>query len=308
MSAMRTNLSRRVAWIAAAAAVTAVAACTSSPAKPVASAVRASAHPSASPAHALPAATLAATPSLAPRKPAGPPPKKGTLAWYVAKLPHFAPPPAPAHVVTLPSTGNAKQVDRVDVGDQKVAFITIDDGWMKDPAIVTLLTDAHIPFTMFLTTDAIKSDPGFFTKLQAIGGVVEDHTVTHPELTKDSYARQKDEICRARTTLTKIYGRAPIIMRAPYGLQNKNTLKAAASCGIRANVFWDEYAITGSVTPERPGGILPGDMVLMHFDKYLKANLVAALQAFHKNGITPALLENYLVTSPPTPVAPPGLP
>jgi hypothetical protein len=54
-------------------------------------------------------------------------------------------------------------------------------------------------------------------------------------------------------------------------------------------------------------------MVLMHFDKYLKANLLAALQAMHKNHITPALLENYLVTNPPTPVTPtpspsPGLP
>ena len=103
-----------------------------------------------------------------------------------------------------------------------------------------------------------------------------------------------------RTTLTKAYGRAPVIMRAPYGLANKNTLKAAASCGIRANVFWDEYAITGTVTWQRPGGILPGDMVLMHFDKYLKANFLSTLQAFHKNGITPALLENYLVTTPPT--------
>ena len=40
-------------------------------------------------------------------------------------------------------------------------------------------------------------------------------------------------------------------------------------------------------------------MVLMHFDKYLKANLLSSLQAFHKNGITPALLEDYLVAAPP---------
>ena len=167
-----------------------------------------------------------------------------------------------------------------------------------------MLRAAHIPFTMFLTTDAIKSDPAFFKTLQGLGGVIEDHTVTHPELSHETYAQQQHEICANRATLTKLYGRAPVIVRAPYGLSNKNTLKAAASCGIRANVFWDEYAITGTVTWQRPGGILPGDMVLMHFDKYLKANLLSALQAFHKNGITPALLENYLVTTPPTPIAP----
>jgi len=236
-----------------------------------------------------PAAAAATTPP--PTKPTGPPPKKGTLAWYVYELPRFNAPPAPVKVETLAANGPAKQVDRVAVGNQKVAFITIDDGWEKDPAIITMLRAAHIPFTMFLTTNAIKSNPTFFTTLQALGGVIEDHTVTHPKLSQMSYAQQQHEICANRATLTKLYGRAPVIVRAPYGLANKNTLKAAASCGIRANVFWDEYAITGSVTWQRPGGIQPG-------------NLLSSLQAFRKNGITPALLENYLVTSPPTATTP----
>ncbi len=252
----------------------------------------------AAPVRSTPPTDPTPAPTSAPIRPSGPPPKTGTLAWYVSRLPHFAPAPAPTTVETVPSTGPAKQVNRVNVGSQKVAFITIDDGWLKDPAIITLLRAAHIPFTMFLTTDAIKSDPAFFTTLQGLGGVIEDHTITHPQLTHDSYAQQQHEICASRATLTKLYGRAPLIMRAPYGASNANTLKAAASCGIRANVFWDEYAITGTVTWQRPGGILPGDMVLMHFDKYLKANLLSALAAFHQNGITPALLEDYLVTSP----------
>jgi peptidoglycan/xylan/chitin deacetylase (PgdA/CDA1 family) len=258
------------------------------------------------PVAAKPSPTLSAVAATMPAAPAskGPPPKKGTLAWYVYQLPAFAPPPAPLQVVTLPASGRAKQINRVDVGGQKVAFITIDDGWEKDPATITLLRAAQIPFTMFLTTDAIKSDTGFFKTLQGLGGVVEDHTITHPKLTTMSYAQQKREICGSAATLAKLYGRAPLIMRAPYGLSNANTRKAAASCGIKANVFWDEYAITGSVTWQRPGGILPGDMVLMHFDKYFKANFVAALTAFKKNGITPALLESYLVTSPPTPIVP----
>jgi hypothetical protein len=88
-------------------------------------------------------------------------------------------------------------------------------------------------------------------------------------------------------------------MRAPYGLSNADTLRAAASCGIRANVFWNEYAIDGTISWQRPGGIHAGDMVLMHFDKYLKANLLTTLQAFHRDGITPALLEDYVVMSPP---------
>lgn len=259
--------------------------------------IRAAGHPSVTPSTpAVPTASPRPTPS-----PAGPPPKKGTLAWYIYELPHFNAPPRAVGVPTLPATGPARQINQVMVGRQKVAFITIDDGWTKDPDIVTLLTAAHIPFTMFLTTDAIAGDPAYFKALEAAGGVIEDHTVSHPHLSSLSYAQQRREICDNRATLAKLYGRQPLIMRAPFGQENADTLAAAASCGIRANVSWNEYAITGTVTWQRPGGIHPGDMVLMHFDKYLKDNLLATLQAFQRNGITPALLENYLVAPPPSP-------
>jgi hypothetical protein len=45
--------------------------------------------------------------------------------------------------------------------------------------------------------------------------------------------------------------------------------------------------------------------VLMHFDQYLKANLMSTLQAFQRDGITPGLLEDYLGQ---TPLAPNGVP
>lgn len=245
-----------------------------------------------------------ASPTTAPVKPAGPPPRKGSVAWYVSQIPHFDAPPVPIKITTLATSGPAKLFTGIPVGNQKVAFLTIDDGWLKDPAMVTLLRDAHIPFTMFLTTDAIKSDPSFFTQLEGLGGVIEDHTITHGNLSQMDYARQQHEICGSRATLTKLYGRAPVLMRAPYGASNANTLKAAASCHIRAAVFWDEWSMNGKVAWQRPGGIHPGDMVLMHFDKDFKENFLAAVQAFHASGITPALLENYLVTNPPTPLAP----
>jgi peptidoglycan/xylan/chitin deacetylase (PgdA/CDA1 family) len=245
----------------------------------------------------MPAITPTPTPTPTPK---GPPPKKGTLAWYIYELPQFSPPPTPASVPRLAVSGPASQINQVNVARQKVAFITIDDGWLKDPDFVTLLKAAHVPFTMFLTSDAITSDPAYFKQLEAAGGVIEDHTVSHPHLTDLGYAQQRQEICGNRSTLTKLFGRAPLIMRAPYGQSNNDTLKAAGSCGIRANVFWNEYAVTGPVTYQRPGGIHPGDMVLMHFDKYLKDNLLSTLQAFHHDGITPALLENYLMVPPPT--------
>jgi peptidoglycan/xylan/chitin deacetylase (PgdA/CDA1 family) len=244
------------------------------------------------------ASTSPGTPSTAPT---GPPPAAGTLARYIYDLPRFGPAPVPPAPVALPVDGPAAQFNSVPVGDRRVAFVTIDDGWTKDPDILTIMRAAHIPFTMFLTTNAIKTDPGFFKALEGAGGIIEGHTVSHPQLPSLTYDQQRREICDNRDTLASLYGRAPGIMRAPYGLSNATTLAAAGSCGIRANVFWNEYPVTGPVEYQRPGGIHPGDMVLMHFDQYLKANLMSTLQAFQRDGITPALLEDYLVTTPPAP-------
>jgi peptidoglycan/xylan/chitin deacetylase (PgdA/CDA1 family) len=253
-----------------------------------------------------PGDTALAAPDAVPPAAAQPhrPPKPDTTAWYLAHLPHFAAAPPPATVTVLPATGPARQINAVPVGGQRVAFITIDDGWRKDPAIAALLKAARVPFTMFLTTDAVASDPRFFTTLEGLGGVVEDHTVTHGKLSQMTYGRQRHEICDARATLTRWYGRPPVIMRAPYGLSNKDTLKAAGSCGIRANVFWNEWAQGRRVTWQRPGGIHPGDMVLLHFDDEFEANFLATLRAFASARVLPALLEDYLITDPSQRLAP----
>ena len=270
--------------------------------------------PSAAPTASAPTtrpAAATATPAPSPTTPAtppgptGPPPPAGTLDRYIYDLPRFGPAPFPLVVSPPPATGPAQQLNQIPVGDQRVAFITIDDGWTKDPDILKIMRAAHIPFTMFLTTNAIKSDPAFFAALVQAGGMIEDHTVSHPQLIHLTLEQQRREICDNRDTLTTLFGRAPTIMRAPYGLANADTLAAAATCGIRVNVFWNEYAVTGPVEYQRPGGIHPGDMVLMHFDQYLKANLMSTLQAFQRDGITPALLEDYLGQ---TPLAPNGVP
>jgi peptidoglycan/xylan/chitin deacetylase (PgdA/CDA1 family) len=249
----------------------------------------------APPPSAAPVATAGPAPSpTTPPAPTGPPPPAGTVDRYIYDLPRFGPAPFPLVISLPPATGPAQQLNQIPVGDQRVAFITIDDGWTKDPDILKIMRAARIPFTMFLTTNAIKSDPAFFASLVQAGGVIEDHTVSHPQLIHLTYEQQRREICDNRDTLTTLFGRTPTIMRAPYGLANADTLAAAGSCGIRVNVFWNEYAVTGPVEYQRPGGIHPGDMVLMHFDQYLKANLMSTLQAFQRDGITPALLEDYL--------------
>ena len=94
--------------------------------------------------------------------------------------------------------------------------------------MVDTARELKIPFTMFLTDSVIRSDYGYFKKLQALGDGVQNHTLTHPNLRTLGAAAQKQEICGQQTKLKDRYGTAPRLFRPPYGNWNENT-RAASS-------------------------------------------------------------------------------
>jgi peptidoglycan/xylan/chitin deacetylase (PgdA/CDA1 family) len=177
---------------------------------------------------------------------------------------------------------------------QPVAFLTIDDGWVKQPQAVTLMRAAHVPVTLFLTTNAIHNDPGYFKQLQAAGAVIEAHTITHPELMGTSYPFQRHEVCGSADQLGVLYGRRPVLFRPPFGDKDATTLRVVHDCGMRAAFFWKETVNNGVVRFQVGHRVQPGDIILMHFRSTFVADFLAALRAIHDAGLTPALLEDYV--------------
>jgi peptidoglycan/xylan/chitin deacetylase (PgdA/CDA1 family) len=208
------------------------------------------------------------------------------------RIPKFGPPPAP-QPVPVPPGAAAPIFKRLPI-NQPVAFLTIDDGWIQLPDDGRLMQDAHIPFTMFLIGPVAAKNPGFFQRLVAAGGVIEDHTMTHSNLKGASYDFQRREICDARTSLAHTFGTTPRLFRPPFGNYDATTLRAVHDCGLTAAFYWSETVNNGTVyyqTPEHR--IQPGDIILMHFRPAFVADVLAALNAIHSAGLTPALLENY---------------
>lgn len=114
---------------------------------------------------------------------------------YAARLPRFPAAPTP-EPVTVPTGASAGWYSRIPT-TQPVAFITIDDGWIKRPEARQLLAEARVPATLFLTVNAIKDNPDYFRQLQlaAPNLAIEAHTLTHQGLRGKSYATQRREIC-----------------------------------------------------------------------------------------------------------------
>lgn len=220
--------------------------------------------------------------------------------WGIPVLPL---PPAPPAVKPVRTGGPVVPVVSRVPTDQKIVFVTFDDGAEKDPAFVRMMQDLRVPFTMFLTDDIIKSDYGYFRPLQQLGNHIEDHTLSHPDLALKSPAAQKREICVQQQKLAKEYGARPGLFRPPYGAYNSATRAAVKSCGgLRAIILWRESMQIKRVAFQDPHKRFhPGDIILAHFrgPSQLKGESMTAMTAnmlreIAAQGYAVANLEDYV--------------
>jgi peptidoglycan/xylan/chitin deacetylase (PgdA/CDA1 family) len=195
--------------------------------------------------------------------------------------------------VSLPPTNSAPLFARIPTTN-KVIFLGIDDGIVRDPAVANLLKQANIPFTMFLTDSMANSGTDYFRQLQQYGGVVESHTLTHPDLTKLPYAQAQKEICGTLDDYQNLFGRRPTLFRPPYGFTNGNVQAIAASCGYKAIVLWKGSTNDGRFDLQDGTQLTPGDVVLMHFRTDLLADLQKVFEVCKQQGFAIASLEDYL--------------
>ena len=195
--------------------------------------------------------------------------------------------------VDLPPTGQAPVFSRIPTTN-KVIFLGIDDGLVRDPAVADLLKQANIPFTMFLTQGEADAGADYFRQLQQYGGVVEAHTITHADLTKLSYGQVQNEVCGVLDDYQNLFGRRPTLFRSPYGNTNTNVQTATASCGMKAVVLWKGSTNDGRFDLQDGTQLTPGDVVLMHFRTDLFVDLQKVFDVCKQQGFAIASLEDYL--------------
>ncbi len=208
------------------------------------------------------------------------------------------PPGFPTYSIApiLPVNGMAAKITKVDTTD-RVVFLTIDDGIVKDPAAMQFLVDNEMPATLFLVSGEFRKDPAYFAQILTVGGTISSHTMSHPALKGLSLERQTSEICNMKNVIAEELGFAGHLMRPPYGSSDENTRRASASCGINAVVNWNSELWEGNVDILQRPGLQPGDIFLTHFRTDLLDNLIALKTALDQQGFTVGRLEDYLPNS-----------
>ncbi|WP_327325520.1 polysaccharide deacetylase family protein [Streptomyces sp. NBC_01210] len=148
----------------------------------------------------------------------------------------------------------------------KVVFLTIDDGWEKDPALLRMMSELKIPYSAFLSDYLISNNYDYFKEMRDRGVSLYNHTLNHLYLPGLSYAEQEREICNQQTKLEERYGKRPSLFRPPYGNYNRDTLRVAKSCGVKAVPLWAAEAFPDHMEwREWDQDLHPGDIILTHF-------------------------------------------
>jgi peptidoglycan/xylan/chitin deacetylase (PgdA/CDA1 family) len=206
-------------------------------------------------------------------------------------------PPQPANDGLPPVI---KQISTQD----KVVFLTIDDGWEHDRQLVDIIRQQRVPVMTFLTDQAAKRHYQYFWALKNAGSAIEDHTISHPNMAVLSIEEQRRQICQSADTFARQYGHRPQIFRPPFGAYTQATRQAARDCGMKSVLIWSAEFYNGTRGPDGVynkfarsdggTGFRPGDIILMHFRPGVGRDFATILGWIRQQGFRPAALRDYL--------------
>lgn len=181
-----------------------------------------------------------------------------------------------SETTTTASTGSLKEVLRGKAGKKLIA-ITLDAGstdvaYQKELAA---LDSHHVKATFFMTGQWVRSYPQDAKAIADDGMELGNHTFDHPDLTKVSDAKVKQEIESAQETIKSVTGVNPQpLFRFPYGAYNGHLMNIINSLGYRS-IYWTYDSLDSVGNPKTTQQLfkivtsisdakLDGSIILMH--------------------------------------------
>lgn len=106
------------------------------------------------------------------------------------------------------------------VAGRKAIALTFDDGPSPGTAeILKILAEYGCPATFFECGDNVARAPELTQAVNAAGHELGNHSRTHPNFAFKPASYIADEFTRAQDAIAKAIGRAPVLMRAPFGVR-----------------------------------------------------------------------------------------
>ena len=172
----------------------------------------------------------------------------------------------------------------------RAIYITIDDGWTPSAEVLGLMHQTYLPITAFLIAKAAEEHLSYWNAFVAAGGMIGDHTVSHPYLTKLTLGHATVQWGQARTALGRWLGQTPAVGRPPYGAFDRRVEVAAARAGLTALAGWSATMSGSRIETWNGKPLSPGEIVILHWVPGLGDQLTALLAAIRALHLNPAPL------------------
>lgn len=176
-------------------------------------------------------------------------------------------------------------------------YLTIDDGWFPNTTVLEAVQKG-LPLTTFLIEDAAAEHLAFWKAFRAAGGVIEDHTVSHPFLTSLTAAAAKAQIGGPIGAYAKWFGTVPILLRPPYGAYNPKVEQAAEAAGIRALVMWSAVDQNGVISTWNRKPLTGGEIIILHWLPGVGRELESLLRTIRARHLRVGALLPALASTP----------
>jgi peptidoglycan/xylan/chitin deacetylase (PgdA/CDA1 family) len=181
-------------------------------------------------------------------------------------------------------------------------YITVDDGWTPSAEVLAIMRRTHVPVTAFLIQKAAQENLGYWRAFAAAGGLVADHTFSHPNLTKLPLGRATAQWAKDRAALGRWLGQTPDLGRPPYGAFNRRVEVAAARGNLLALVGWSATMSGDTIRTWDGKPLRAGEIVILHWVPGLGgqfAALLAQISALHLHP-APLTLASFTGSTPQT--------
>ena len=201
--------------------------------------------------------------------------KKSKWMWVLLLLWLLAAVVVAAFTVTRSVAARERRlpVYSVDRQDRKIA-LTFNAAWGDETTegVLSLLRAQGIRATFFFVGEFAEKYPESVKKIAAEGHALGNHSMTHKDPTRLTYAEILEEISACNDAVEKAAGVRPRLYRAPSGSYDNKTVEAALSLGLTA-IQWSADSIDWkNITPEKmtrriAEKAFPGAILLFHLGK-----------------------------------------
>ena len=178
-------------------------------------------------------------------------------------------------------------------GGPPTLYLTFDDGPEPSytPEVLDVLAAYDVPATFFVIGRKVREHPELAREAAAAGHSVQNHTLSHSDLTRLSRAAKTAEIVDGVGAIWAAAGREPRCLRPPYGDVDAATVRRARELQTQL-VLWDldprDWTRPGvqRIVRRVLAGAHPGGIVLLHDGGKDRRQTIAALRQ-----LLPALLQ-----------------